>query len=119
MSRSSPRSWCAASPGAEGARLEPGLALNVNYPGLAPNKVKGVRLANQGLAENFTNVYTKIDANHYQLASAPIHVTRDVRDPDTIQFQNGNITIVPIDGDYTADHFEKGHLFPYLIALQP
>lgn len=99
--------------------LEPGLALNVNYPGLAPNKVKGVRLANQGLAENFTNVYTQIDANHYQLASVPIHVTRDVRDSDTIQFQNGYITIVPIDGDYTAEHFEKGHLFPYLIALQP
>ena len=99
--------------------LEPGLALNVNYPALAPNKVKGVRLANQGLTPNFTNVYNQIDATHYSLASTPIQVTQDRKDSDTILFQKGFVTIVPIDGDYTASVHEKLHVLPYLISLRP
>lgn len=99
--------------------LEPGLALNVNYPGLAPSGVKGVRIANQGLTPNFTNVYNQIDATHYSLASTRVQVTRDVRDADTILFQNGYITIVPIDGDYTASIRDKAHILPYLLSLKP
>jgi 5'/3'-nucleotidase len=99
--------------------LLPGQALNVNYPGTAPRLVKGVKVAVQGLAPNFTNDYQKIDATHYSLASKPIHVIYDVRNSDTILFQEGYVTIVPIDGDYTASRSVTESLRPYLDTLTP
>jgi 5'-nucleotidase len=99
--------------------LTPGNALNVNYPALDPDEVKGVKLSVQGLAPNFTNDYTQIDATHWSLASAPIHVTDDVSHSDTIAFQRGYITIVPIDGDYTASRSVADTVAPFIEGIKP
>ena len=99
--------------------LLPGHGLNVNYPGTSRGLVKGVKIARQGLAPNFTNDYDQIDATHYTLASKPIHVKYDVRNSDTLLFQRGYVTIVPIDGDYTASGVVTDNLSPYLQTLTP
>jgi broad specificity polyphosphatase/5'/3'-nucleotidase SurE len=91
----------------------------VNYPALDPDEVKGVKIANQGLAPNFTNDYDKIDATHYSLASVPINVTEDVPGSDTVLFGRGFVTIVPIDGDYTASRLVKDEIAPFLDHLRP
>lgn len=99
--------------------LEPGIALNVNYPARSPDKVKGIKWAAQGLTPNFTNDYVRLDSGTYQLASEVVDVKEDVKDSDTILFQRGFITIVPINGSYTAGQTAQKDLEPFVDGLRP
>lgn len=82
--------------------LAPGFALNVNYPGVAPEQIRGVRLAVQGRAPLFPPSYEEIEPNVFQSTAGPVPPARDVPGSDIIFFYRNFITIVPIDGDYTA-----------------
>jgi 5'/3'-nucleotidase SurE len=99
--------------------LRPGKGLNVNYPALPPAAVKGVVLAVQGLTPIFANEFVQIDEKTYAPALQGVDVQKDVADADTILFQKGYITIVPIDGDYTAPKPVQEKLEKYFQNLKP
>lgn len=78
------------------------LALNVNYPPLAPDAIKGVRIAVQGRAPYFAMGFRAVADNRYAPDFGRTEPGPDVDGADTFLFRQGYITIVPIDGDYTA-----------------
>jgi 5'/3'-nucleotidase SurE len=88
---------CSAQPWSTGA-----LALNVNYPPLAPDAIKGVRIAAQGQAPYFSIGFKALGGDRYAPDFGPSAPGEDIEDSDTTLFNQGYITIVPIDGDYTA-----------------
>lgn len=82
--------------------LPPGIALNVNYPPLAPEAIAGVRTAVQGQASFFRIGYVEAAPGIFAPSFEPIEPENDVPRSDTTLFNQGYITVVPIDGDYTA-----------------
>lgn len=89
------------------ALLPAGIALNVNYPPLPREKIKGVRLEHQGKAPLFKVVYeaTKTIPGEYSprlLPAASRRGDKTISNGDTQAFDNGYVTVVPIDADYTA-----------------
>jgi 5'/3'-nucleotidase SurE len=99
--------------------LTPGLGLNVNYPALAPNEVKGVRIAVQGRAPLFTWGFAEVGEGTFTFsASAPPDV-KDVPNSDATLFREGFVTVVPIDGDYTADLADRKRIAALLKTLRP
>jgi 5'/3'-nucleotidase SurE len=89
--------YCGADPWSTGA-----LALNVNYPPLTPDAIKGVRLAVQGRASYFAIGFKAVADDRYVPEFGPTEGGPDIDGSDTVLFGQGFITIVPIDGDYTA-----------------
>ena len=88
---------------AEGSGLLPRrTGLNVNYPPLAPADVAGVKLAAQGRAPFFTIGYAPIGGGSYIPTFGPAAPSPDVPNSDTVAFDAGFVTIVPIDADFTA-----------------
>lgn len=88
---------------AEGSGLLPRrTGLNVNYPPLAPADVAGVKLAAQGRAPFFTIGYTPIGGGSYVPTFGAAAPSPDVTNSDTVAFDDGFVTIVPIDADFTA-----------------
>jgi 5'/3'-nucleotidase SurE len=83
--------------------LPGGIALNVNYPPLAPEEVKGVKLRVQGQAPFFAISFQPVAPGLFAPGFGPVDPENDVPRSDTKAFNEGYITIVPIDGDYTAD----------------
>lgn len=84
-----------------GTLRPPSIALNVNYPALAPAAVKGVRLAVQGQAALFPPSFAETAPGVYASTSRPVPPRQDVPDSDTLAFYRGYVTVVPIDADYT------------------
>jgi 5'/3'-nucleotidase SurE len=99
--------------------LPAGIGLNINYPPLPRDEIKGVKIARQGRAFGIYGrqfVLTYACAGCAGLAvgeSAEAGMTAgtdaqpDIAGADTIAFNAGYITIVPIQGDYTADDYES------------
>ncbi len=79
--------------------LADGLALNVNYP---PGDIKGVRLAEQGQAPYFRLAFQALEGGIYVPTFGAAESMPDVAGADTVLFNAGYVTIVPIDGNYTA-----------------
>ncbi len=105
------RLFCASQPWSEGK-----LALNVNYPPLAPEAVKGVRIAAQGQAPYYSMAFKAAATDRYAPDFGRAEPSQDIANADTFLFRQGYITIVPIDGDYTAG----GQPFPFsLEGLSP
>jgi 5'/3'-nucleotidase SurE len=88
---------CGDQPWSTGA-----LALNVNYPPLMPKAIKGVRVAAQGEAAYFSIGFKALGDDRYAPDFGPAAPGPDSADSDTALFGEGYITIVPIDGNYTA-----------------
>lgn len=99
--------------------IERGLGLNVNYPGLAPRQVEGVRVAVQGKAVLFPPAFEETSPGTYVSTARPTPPRRDVPHSDTIFFYRGFITIVPIDADYTAHDGVRRSLARSVAGLQP
>ncbi|GAB3094049.1 5'/3'-nucleotidase SurE [Pseudomaricurvus hydrocarbonicus] len=78
--------------------LPPGIALNVNYPSITADQIKGVGVYQHGrdIGVNFTGK-----------GALPVSVTESTNLQDTTFLQEGFITIVPIDGDYTAPNWNS------------
>ena len=78
-------------------------ALHINYPPLAPDDIKGVRLAKQGIyAPGRRRTYVRNRDGNYDVQWVPFEAGPDTERADTTLFQQGYITIVPIDGDFTV-----------------
>lgn len=106
-----------------GGLLPPGIALNVNYPAVSPDQVKGV-----GIYRHGRNVSTLLSlmasarqdskgskrqsqlADDTFLSSVQQGGERSALDGDIAALLDGYITIVPIDGDYTAAGWQE--VFP-------
>lgn len=95
--------------------LPGGVALNINYPPLAPGDVQGVTLADQGrtlvlggvpLAVDyvcFTCAFIEVgETSAGGVGGAGLDDTEDVANSDAAAFVDGFITVVPIEADYTA-----------------
>ena len=77
-------------------------ALHVNYPPLAPDDIKGVRLAEQGHLVARRVAYGRNEEGKYDIRVLSKAAAAS-ESADTTFFNNGFITIVPIDGEYTAN----------------
>ncbi len=96
--------------------LPDGVALNINYPPLAPEEVQGVKVSVQGRLFLFGGVPLNIQFQCFGPCNAlPVGVptvggiggagfdaTPDVNNSDGANFSAGFITVVPIEADYTA-----------------
>lgn len=89
---------------ADGAPLLPvGTRLNVNYPALSASEVKGVRVGVQGQRSPFMLSYEQKAPGRYmpRIARAG-QASDDLEHSDATLLDQGYITIVPLDTDYTA-----------------
>lgn len=82
--------------------LPPDTALNVNYPPLEPARIKGVRLATQGRAPYFRIGFQALEGGMYVPAFGAPEPAEDAPNADTRLFNDGWVTVVPLDGDYSA-----------------
>jgi 5'/3'-nucleotidase SurE len=82
--------------------LPPNTALNVNYPPLAPAQIRGVRLASQGRAPYFRLSFQALEGGLHVPSFGSPELAEDSPDADTRLFNEGWVTVVPLDGDYTA-----------------
>lgn len=105
-----------------GVLLPKGLVLNINYPPLPPEKIKGIVIKEQGLAPYFKISYapSKEDANVYLAVFKTQTVENDKPQSDTLAYHQGYITIVPLDGNYTSpDPAVKRLIEPLILPLKP
>jgi 5'-nucleotidase len=99
----------------ESGLLPAGVALNVNYPPLAPEDIQGVSLNRQGQTLVLGGVPLEIAVVCFACEDIPVGAsspggiggagfdpTPDVADSDSSAFLAGFITVVPIQADYTA-----------------
>ncbi len=99
----------------ESGLLPKGVALNINYPPLAPEDIQGVSLNKQGRTLVIGGVPLNIDFECFACDVIPVGTTSpggiggagfdptpDVAGSDSADFVAGFITVVPIKADYTA-----------------
>ena len=104
----------------ESGLLPQGIALNINYPPVAPEDIQGVSLNRQGRLLVIEGTPLAVDIVCFACAFIPVGAsspggiggagfdpTPDVRDSDATAFGEGFITVVPIEADYTAGSHEK------------
>jgi 5'-nucleotidase len=100
--------------------LPDGVALNINYPPLAPEDIQGVSLNRQGRLLVLGGVPLAIDVVCFACAFIPVGATSpggiggagfdptpDVDGSDATAFGEGFITVVPIEADYTSGSYTK------------
>ncbi len=78
------------------------LALSVNYPPLAPADISGVTVNAQARSSNGQIVYVEAAPGLYVPDTEGAPPEPEVSQSDRESYDAGFITIVPIDGDYTA-----------------
>jgi broad specificity polyphosphatase/5'/3'-nucleotidase SurE len=99
----------------ESGLLPGGVALNINYPPLAPEDIQGVSLNRQGQTLVIGGVPLAVDffcfacefisvgeSSPGGIGGIGFDPTPDVADSDSTAFLAGYITVVPIQADYTA-----------------
>jgi 5'-nucleotidase len=110
-----------SKPGAlakEPGLLPPGVALNVNYPTVAPEDVQGVVLTVQGQASSASIEFVPIGGGIYIPAAGPGSGDEaDVKDSDTEALAAGYITVTPIDSDMTAPPADRSRFQSVLGGL--
>jgi 5'-nucleotidase len=100
--------------------LPAGVALNVNYPALPPEEVKGVKLTVQGRATSASLIFVPIGGGLFVPSVGPGDDTEpDVKDSDTVALAEGYITVTPIDTDFTASPSQVNRLQSVLAELTP
>lgn len=103
----------------KGDVLPEGLALNVNYPPLPVEEVQGVVMAEQGQASFFAIGYAQVAPGVFAPTFGALDPVDDVKNSDTAWFREGFVTVVPIDGNYTAPQGRSGSLRRALKHLEP
>jgi 5'-nucleotidase len=79
--------------------------LNVNFPDLPVEKIKGVKICRQAKskwAEKFEKKTDNKNGSHYLLSGDFYNYEPDAADTDIWALHNGYISIVPVGVDYTA-----------------
>ena len=104
----------------DGGLLPPHLGLNVNYPPLSPDAVKGIQLCVQGRVSERNLIYIEYAPGLFIPAwGPPLPYEPDVKDSDTVAYNDGFVTIVPIDGDFTASRADRKSLKSVVVGLTP
>ncbi|MEM7187472.1 MAG: 5'/3'-nucleotidase SurE [Bacteroidota bacterium] len=83
-----------------------GVVLNVNFPKLSEEEIKGVRVCRQANAhweENFDKRTNPLGRDYYWLSGEFVNNDKG-QDTDEWALQNGYISIVPVQFDLTAHH---------------
>ena len=87
-------------------KLPEGTVLNVNFPKLKQNEIKGIKIARQAKAlwmEKFDKRQTPYGKDYYWLTGEFVNQDNG-EDTDEFALQNGYISIVPVQFDLTAHH---------------
>ena len=79
-----------------------GQSLNINYPPLNPSEIKGVQIARQGVEHWFQLKFVATGVDHYKIQFRGNTPSKEMDASDTILYDQSYITVVPIDGDYSA-----------------
>lgn len=80
-----------------------GQSLNINYPRLATSDLKGIRIARQGTKRNLDLSFAQDDEGGFVFQYRWVFPEHDIPDSDVILFEEGYVTIVPLDADYSAE----------------
>ena len=86
----------------KGTLLPPHLALSVNYPPLSPSEIQGVSVNRLGVSSDRQLTYVEIAPGLFSPKFVPAPTEQEVPSSDRESYDAGFITIVPLDGDYTA-----------------
>jgi 5'-nucleotidase len=87
--------------------LQKGVILNVNFPKLLENDIKGVRVCRQANAnwiEKFDKRQTPLGRDYYWL-TGEFNNLDNGEDTDEWALENGYISVVPVQYDLTAHHY--------------
>ncbi len=96
------------------------IGLNVNYPPLAPGDVAGIKLSVQGHLSTVSISCVPVAPGLFvPVIGPPPPATQDVKDSDVLELADGYITVVPIDGDYTASPAELERFQSVLHGVSP
>lgn len=86
--------------------LPEGVVLNVNFPKLQKEEIKGIRICRQAkakYAEKFDKRQSPFGKEYYWLAGEFVCMDKG-EDTDVWALQNGYISVVPVQFDLTAHH---------------
>ncbi|RZJ55052.1 MAG: 5'/3'-nucleotidase SurE [Flavobacterium sp.] len=86
--------------------LPDGVVLNVNFPKLKENEIKGIKVCRQAKAlwvEKFDKRKTPFGKDYYWLSGEFINQDKG-EDTDEWALENGYISVVPVQFDLTAHH---------------
>lgn len=89
--------------------LAKGVVLNVNFPKLKENQIKGIKICRQANAlwvEKFDKRKTPFGKDYYWLSGEFVNNDKG-EDTDEWALENGYISIVPVQFDLTAHHFKQ------------
>jgi len=89
--------------------LPEGVVLNVNFPKLESNSIKGIKVCKQAEGnweENFDKRQNPQGKDYYWLSGKFVSHD-DSEDTDVFALENGYISLVPVTYDLTAHHFIK------------
>lgn len=87
-------------------KLPDGVILNVNFPKLPQNEIKGIRICRQAKAfwqEKFDKRQSPMGKNYYWLTGEFVNLDKG-EDTDEWALANGYVSIVPVQYDMTAHH---------------
>ena len=87
-------------------KLSEGIVLNVNFPKLKTNEIKGIKICRQAKAiwmEKFDKRQTPFGKDYYWLTGEFVNQDKG-EDTDEWALSNGYISIVPVQFDLTAHH---------------
>ncbi len=87
-------------------KLPEGIILNVNFPKLKANDIKGIKICRQAKAiwmEKFDKRKTPFGRDYYWLAGEFVNLDKG-EDTDEWALSNGYVSIVPVQFDLTAHH---------------
>lgn len=86
--------------------LPEGVILNVNFPKLKENEIKGIKICRQAKAmwkERFDKRQTPMGKDYYWLTGKFVNLDKG-EDTDEWALDNGYISVVPVQFDLTAHH---------------
>lgn len=98
--------------------LPVGTALNINYPPIERQKVKGVRLAGQGRSADLFPVYRKTAEGTFEIQFQALKQD-DRSETDVSYYKQGYVTIMPFDNDRSLRGEDLKHLGDRLSGLSP
>ncbi|WP_166922831.1 5'/3'-nucleotidase SurE [Flavobacterium poyangense] len=87
-------------------KLPEGVVLNVNFPKLKENEIKGIKVCRQAKAlwvEKFDKRKTPFGKDYYWLSGKFVNEDKG-EDTDEWALENGYISVVPVQFDLTAHH---------------
>ena len=89
------------------------------HPALPPERIKGVANARQGSEFVFRLFAREASPGVFTPGFEVLDIPHDVADSDAVLLDQGYVTIVPLDADFTAGPAEAGEVVPRMVDLAP